>query len=752
MRLPWAVALLLLLGLRYLLWRATDTLNLDTPLAAAISVTALAAESLLIASSFLELLFSLWLPPGSGRGDERSPQPDGEPPWSLTQAATDADAVTPPAAPGLAQVPSGSGERSTAFGQPLPAAAPLPWVEVLVPSYGEPPELIARCLRACRDVDYPRFRVWLLDDSGRQELEQLCVDLGVRYLARQERRHAKAGNLNHALPHLQGELIAVFDADVLPLRRFLQRTVPLFRDPRLGFVQTPQTYRNADPVMRNLALERWLMPDEESFYRWIEPCREAVGAVVCAGTSFVMRREALERVGGFETGTPSEDLATGIRITAAGYRNRYLGEKLSAGLAPLTAAAMARQRCRWARGTLQVLRTGASPLTIRGLNPLQRLAYLEGIVHWLMPLPQLLLALMPLSLGVLGVVPLRLSGEGLLLFALPFALAQLLLIRWLSAHSRTALLPELYRWIFLLPLVGAVLLTLLGRPQRFRVTPKALAGGRRTSPARRLLLPLLVLLSLQVVSLLNLLRPAMGAALAPLSTATLTVSLVWAALNLFLLSLALRACFDRPGLAVLPWFRLRLPCRVHQGDREEAAQLEAISEMGVELHLLDALREASMPAQAWSAVAAAEARKRAAQPAAFHPTSAAAMDPAAEAHQGTSLLAGLAPESTDPVLPSPSLPELWLDLQVDGLERLPLQPTARRGRRLGAHWGPLNAAQQQALFRFLYSREGLWPQRKAPPEPLALVVVLQRWLFGCPPESWFRRSLMPQNPPVAKAG
>lgn len=707
MRLPWAVALLLLLGLRYLSWRASDTLNLDTPLAAAISVTALVAEVLLLASGFLELLFSLWLPAGAQRGQAAAATPDDP-------AAQCGGSAAPPAAWQFPQ-PSRPGAAGAADPDPVPQA--FPWVEVLVPSYGEPPALIECCLRACLDLDYPRFGVWLLDDSGRPELRQLCEHLGVRYLAREQRSHAKAGNLNHALPHLQGELIAVFDADVLPLRSFLRRTAPLFSDPRLGFVQTPQTYRNADPVMRNLALERWLMPDEESFYRWTEPCREAVGAVVCAGTSFVMRREALERVGGFETGTPSEDLATGIRITAAGYRNRYLGEKLSAGLAPLTAAAMARQRCRWASGTLQVLRTGANPLTIPGLNPLQRLAYLEGIVHWLMPLPQLLLALMPLSLGVLGVAPLRLSGEGLLVYALPHAVAQLLLIRWLSAQSRTALLPELYRWIFLLPLVWAVLQTLLGRPQRFRVTPKALASGRRTSPAKRLLLPLLVLLSLQVVSLLNLLRPAMGVALAPLSTSTLTVSLVWAGLNLVLIALALRACFDRPGLSELPWFRLCLPCRLRQGDEVAEARLEAISETGVELRLASA--------QALPALAALEA---------------------GAAQGGT-------PRS---VWDSPSVqpgssqqqPALRLDLPVQGLEALPVQLIARQGPRLGAHWGALSAAQRQVLFRCLYSREGLWPQRKAPPEPLALIVVLQRLLLGCRPEGWFRRSLMPQNPPA----
>jgi cellulose synthase (UDP-forming) len=645
MRLPWAVALLLLLGARYLTWRATSTLNLASPLAASISLTALLAETLLLGSGFLALLFSLWLP-----RQRESPRAASK-------------------------------------------ASPTPSVDVLVPSYGEPPELIEACLCACLDLDYPRFRVWFLDDSGRPELRQLCERLGVRYLSRAERVHAKAGNLNHALRHTDGELIAVFDADVLPLRAFLRRTVPLFNDSALGFVQTPQTYRNADPVIRNLGLERWLMPDEESFYRWIEPCREAVGAVVCAGTSFVMRRQALERVGGFETGTPSEDLATGIRITAAGYRNRYLTEKLSAGLAPLTAAAMARQRCRWASGTLQVLRTGANPLTIPGLSPLQRLAYLEGIVHWLMVLPQLLLALMPLSLGVLGVAPLLLSGDDLLRYALPFYAAQLLLIRWLSAHARTGILPELYRWIVLMPLVWAVLLTLLGRPQRFRVTPKALATQRVTTPARRLLLPLLALLSLQLVSLLNLLRPAMGVTLAPLSGATLGINLVWAGFNLVLLILALRACFDRPGLSALPWFALRLPCTLRHGAIAVPAMVEAISEAGVELRLaasLPAAAEASGPGEA-----------------------------------------------------------LTLELPALAPHPLPLAAQAWQAGRLGASWGEDGgtAARRQALRRFLYGREGVWPERRAPLEPLALAVVLGRLLAGPQPEDWFHRSLMPQAPP-----
>jgi cellulose synthase (UDP-forming) len=655
MRLPWAVVLLLVLGARYLLWRATATLNLDSPLAASLSLLALAAEVMLVLTSFLALLFSLWLPPGRS---------SSQPASAAVSPATDPSSVWPA-------------------------------VDVLVPSYGEPPELIERSLRGCLDLDGPPTTVWLLDDSGREELRQLCERLGVRYLAREERRYAKAGNLNHALPHCRGELIAVFDADVVPLPDFLLRTVPLFADPGLGFVQTPQTSMNADPVMRNLGLERWLMPDEESFYRWIEPCRDAVGAVVCAGTSFVMRRSALERVGGFETGTSAEDLATGIRITAAGYRNRFLAEKLSAGLAPFTVAAMARQRCRWASGTLQLLRTGANPLTIAGLTPLQRLAFLEGLLHWFNVLPQLLLSLLPLSLGVLGVSPLRLSGEGLLLHALPFYGAQLVLIRWLSAHSRTALLPELYRWIFLLPLAGSVVLTLLGRPLRFRVTPKALAQNRRITPAKRLLVPLLFLLSLQLVSLVNLLRPTLRPALATLTNATLALNLVWAGLNTVLLLLALRACFDRPGLSEDPWFALPLPCQLRHGTGSEAGELEAISEAGVELRLAG---EADDVAKA-------------------------------DASRGD----GLA-------------------LELPGLPALPFLARARQSCgdhvRLGGVWGDLQDNQRQALRRFLYGRSGLWPVRRAPAEPLALLMLpLDLWR-GRHRETWFQRSLLPQNPPA----
>ncbi|MGC5197922.1 glycosyltransferase family 2 protein, partial [Aphanothece microscopica] len=519
MRLPWAVLLLAVLAGRYLHWRVTSTLVLDGVLTGSVSLTMLVAEVWLLAHGFLQLLFSLAPDPG------------------LTDRCAHAAALL---------------ERRCRL-QP----ERLPAVDVLVPTYGEPLAVVERCLRGCNALDYPLLTVWLLDDGARSELRELCAELGCRYRSREARDHAKAGNLNHALPGLGGELIAVFDADVVPLPGFLSRTVGLFDDDRVGLVQTPQTYMNADPVMRNLRLERWLMPDEESFYRWVEPVRQGVGAVVCAGTSFVVRREALLAVGGFETATPSEDLATGIRITAAGWRCLFVPEKLSAGLAPFTAAAMARQRCRWASGTLQTLRTRANPLTIPGLNPLQRLAFLEGILHWFNALPQLVLSLMPLSIGVLGVAPLQFTAAGLLQQALPFYGAQLLLARWFSGQARTAILPELYRWIFLVPLIGALARTTLNRPDHFHVTPKALATGRQLGPDPRLLLPLLTLLTLQLLALVHLLAPSPATAmrpLPPLAGGALALGVSWGLLNGLLLLLAIRTCWDRPRHSDVPWF------------------------------------------------------------------------------------------------------------------------------------------------------------------------------------------------------
>ena len=209
----WAVLALSLLLARYLLWRLGSTLNFSSPASPAISLLLLGCELMLLISAFLPLWFSL------ARQAAEKPQP-------------------------LHRFPA---------------------VDLLLPSCGEPLEVVRRSLQGCAAIHYPALTVWLLDDSDRPELRQLAAELGCRYLAPLSHAHAKAGNLNAALPQLQGELVAVMDADVVPQRSFLQRTVSLLeQDSGAALVQTPQSYMNADPVLRNLQLERWLLPDEEA--------------------------------------------------------------------------------------------------------------------------------------------------------------------------------------------------------------------------------------------------------------------------------------------------------------------------------------------------------------------------------------------------------------------------------------------------------------------------------------------------------
>ena len=659
-----AVGLSAALALHYLTWRIGSSLNLSSRAAAALSLVMLAAELMLVASAFLQLLFSVL------------PGPDADAEIRAAATALAADRRRDPGS--------------------------LPRVAVLVPSCGEPLEVVERCLRGCLDLDYPNFEVWLLDDGARPELERLGAQLGCRYQARPQRIHAKAGNLNAALPQLQAELLAVFDADVVPSRTFLNRTVGPFRDPLVGFVQTPQTYMNADPVIRNLRLERWLLPDEESFYRWIQPNRQRLGAVVCAGTSFVMRLSSLRQVGGFETQTASEDLATGIRLVAAGYRGLYLPEKLSAGLAPFSLEAMARQRSRWASGTIQTLRTGANPLTIAGLTPIQRLAYGEGILHWAMVLPQLVLLLAPISSGLFGILPYRLDSQGLLTAALPFFLSQLVLLPWLSGRSRAALMPELYRWVFVLPLAASVVMTLLGRPQGFQVTPKSMPTAAKVGPSKRLLFPLLMLLGIQLLSQVNLMLQH-GSFPGPAAGGALPVTLIWGWINSLLLLAAIRLCWDRQRFNTTPWFTLELEASLSQASpsgrgqgQKSAVLIHSISESGCELQLRDQ--------GLWALASPGE-------------------------------LGALA-------FPTGGLAGEW-PVQLVRTQKRP------GGLGIGLAWGALDHREREHLHRFLYRRANLWPLRRAPFDGFALLALGRRLLQRPGPDDWFQRSQLPVRDELA---
>nr|WP_238718098.1 cellulose synthase catalytic subunit [Petrachloros mirabilis] len=543
------VGILLVLTLRYLAWRIFSTLNLAAPLTGLLSMGLFGLEGLTLISALIQLTLLL-------RVRERTPEAD---------------------------------LRS----QSVLAGTYTPSVDILIPTYDEAPWILKRTLIGCQALDYPHKQIYVLDDTRRPQIQALAAELGCEYLTRADNHHAKAGNLNAAIPRTQGELVVVFDADFIPTRNFLSRTVGFFQDPQVALVQTPQTFYNPDPIAYNLGLDEILTPEEEVFYRQIQPFRDAADSVVCSGTSFVARRSALLEVGCFVTESLSEDYFTGIRLSAQGYRLVYLNEKLSAGLAPENMAAYAQQRIRWARGTLQAFFIQANPLTIPGLNPLQRLAHLEGLLHWFTSISRVGFLLVPVVYAALGVILIQATAVDILHYFVPYYSVQLVTFSWLNHRSRSALLSDLYGLVLCVPLALTVFQVLLNPfAQGFQVTPKGETRDRFTFN-RVLAAPLLVLFGFNALSLwLNVGHYALQemSAAAPLTSSLkgLGLGVFWSLYNLLMLSIALLILLDAPRPSAYEWFRLRRTVCLQAQGQTFWGFTTLLSEVGVEISLTQA--------------------------------------------------------------------------------------------------------------------------------------------------------------------
>jgi cellulose synthase (UDP-forming) len=543
------VCILLGLTIRYILWRSLSTLNVADPLNGFFSLGLFFLEMLLLMNATLQLFLML----------------------RVKNRQREADSFT-------LQVLDGS------F---------YPSVDILIPTYDEPEFIVRRTIIGCQAINYTNKKIYVLDDTRRSEMKQLTLELGCQYLTRPDNLYAKAGNLNHALPQINGELIVVFDADFVPTKNFLIRTVGFFQNEKIGLVQTPQSFYNIDPIARNLGLENVLAPEEEVFYRQIQPIRDAAGSVVCSGTSFVVRRSALEAVGGFVTDSVSEDYFTGIRISALGYRLVYLDEKLSAGLAAENIAAHALQRLRWGRGTLQAFFIKANPLTIPGLRPLQRLGHLEGLLHWFTSISRGGFLVIPLAYSFLGVVPLKAAPTELLYFFLPYYVVQLTVFSWLNQRSRSALLSDIYTLVLTLPLITTVIQVMLNPFSKgFNVTPK----GTRNDNFYfnwRLAWPLIFLFILTAISLWwNLGRSVMRGAMMPVMAPEIAEQLrginlgwIWSTYNLLLIGVSLLILLDVPKPDLHEWFDLRRSVRLEVAGQTLWGVTTKISEVGAEVAL-----------------------------------------------------------------------------------------------------------------------------------------------------------------------
>jgi cellulose synthase/poly-beta-1,6-N-acetylglucosamine synthase-like glycosyltransferase len=363
-------------------------------------------------------------------------------------------------------------------------------VAVLITTYDEPVEVVLPTVAAAVAME-GEHETWLLDDGMRPEMRELAERLGADYLGRESSEHAKAGNLNHAIEHLDVDLVAILDADHVPDAEFLRRTLPYFNDPKLALVQTPQDFYNEDSFEhvddRASAGRRGDTPytEQSLFYQVIQPGKNRWESAFWCGTNAIVRVEALDEVGGVAVDSITEDLQTTIRLHRAGWRTVYHDEVLARGLAAPTAEEYQLQRRRWCVGAIQTLRQ-ERPFTRSGLTWQQRLSYAGTLLAWFEAFRVVGLLMVPPLVLLTGAAPIAAPLGLFLPVFITVIMTQLVAVRLLGQGHlhpiRSAVFDLVRTPVALMGIIGA----LTGVKLEFQVTPKGRSEARRIRVPRLL--------------------------------------------------------------------------------------------------------------------------------------------------------------------------------------------------------------------------------------------------------------------------
>ncbi|HEY5337405.1 MAG TPA: glycosyltransferase family 2 protein, partial [Rhizomicrobium sp.] len=270
----------------------------------------------------------------------------------------------------------------------IPQAAPR--VSVHVPCYNEPAAMVIETLNALSRLDYENFEVIVMDNNTPDEevwrpVEAHCAALGprFRFYHLDNVKGFKAGALNETLKlsDAAAEYIAVIDSDYQVEPYWLRRALPFFASAEIVLVQGPQDYRDTrDSIFKMMCNEEY-----RGFFHIGMVERNEHDAIIQHGTMTIVRKHALEEVGGWAMWCITEDTELGLKLFEAGYSATYIPESLGKGLVPDTLGAFMTQRYRWAYGAMQIMKrhTGAIFFGRTKLTWAQRYQFLSGWLPWI---------------------------------------------------------------------------------------------------------------------------------------------------------------------------------------------------------------------------------------------------------------------------------------------------------------------------------------------------------------------------------
>ncbi|MDX0547048.1 glycosyltransferase [Sinorhizobium medicae] len=420
----------------------------------------------------------------------------------------------------------------------------LPAVDVFIPTYNEPLDVLERTIVGALALDHPRdkLKVYVLDDGRRGWLKTFCEGRGAIHVTRSDNAHAKAGNMNNGLRASSGDFIAVFDADFVPYRSFLRRTLPFFLDETIGIVQTPQHFFNVDPIQSNLGLEN-LWPDEQRlFFDEIAPSRDGWDVSFCCGSCSIARRKAVDAIGGFPTESITEDLLTTLSMLNRGFKTRYLNERLSMGLAAENLTGYFVQRERWCQGGIQTLYLHNGPLRGPGLSLFQRVMFLP--MSWLVQyLVRFIVLLIPIVYLWFGTMPLYFTDVAdYVSNQVPLLAAYFLLMFWLTPTRYLPLVSTAvgtFSTFRMLPTVLSSLVRPFGKP--FKVTPKGSSNEENSFDAYTFTWIAGFIMVTALGLLINIVPET-----ARIEGSFSAIAALWSGINIVVLIIASLICFEKP--------------------------------------------------------------------------------------------------------------------------------------------------------------------------------------------------------------
>ena len=262
--------------------------------------------------------------------------------------------------------------------------ASAPKVTVQLPMFNEM-YVAERIIETVAEMDYPRdkFQIQVLDDSTDETkdiiankcAEIAALGINIQHVHRTDRTGYKAGALDDAMDKVEGEFIAIFDADFVPSRDFLLRTIPYFTE-NVGVVQTRWGHLNKDYS---------LLTELQAFglnghFAIEQGGRNVSGHYInFNGTAGVWRRSTIDDAGGWEHDTITEDLDLSYRAQMKGWRFVYLEEVESPAELPITMSALKSQQHRWMKGGAEVfIKMWKRLATTKGIKTSDRI---HGLAH-----------------------------------------------------------------------------------------------------------------------------------------------------------------------------------------------------------------------------------------------------------------------------------------------------------------------------------------------------------------------------------